>query len=235
MDGFSVASLLVWYVVFLFSTTFHEFSHSIFAYWGGDPTAYEGGQVTLDPLPHMKREPFGLVLWPILSFVISGGGYMFGWASAPIDPRWARRHPRRAALMSLAGPFSNFLLALLAFVLIRVLVGADVLALSPSLPSGRLDEVVLTPTGEGHGPSAALAMALSILFSLNIILGVFNLLPVPPLDGAHTLEGLFPRSLGSLYERIRGNPGLGFLSFIVVFKLGGYLVYPVLFVAMNAL
>src|SRR5215831_2200677 len=67
---------LVWYVVFLFSTTCHEASHSIAAKWGGDLTAFHGGQVTLNPLPHMKREPFGMLIVPLLSFLL--GGWMIG-------------------------------------------------------------------------------------------------------------------------------------------------------------
>src|SRR5574339_1215078 len=109
---FSLASLVVGYVVFLFSTTFHEFSHAVVAYLGGDRTAYEGGQVSLDPVPHIRRSPFGLVVVPLISFVAFG--WMIGWASAPFDPRWAGGHPRRYAAMSVAGPIANLLLAAVA-------------------------------------------------------------------------------------------------------------------------
>src|SRR5690606_872503 len=95
-SNFSLASLVVWYVVFLFSTTFHEFSHAIVAYWGGDKTAHDGGQVSLDPMPHIRRSPFGLVLAPLVTFPLFG--WMIGWASAPYDPRWAAAHPKRYAL-----------------------------------------------------------------------------------------------------------------------------------------
>src|ERR1041384_5754037 len=108
---------LIWYVVFLFSTTCHEASHALVAKVGGDPTAFHGGQVTLNPTPHIQREPFGMVLVPILSYVL--GGWMIGWASAPYDPWWQERHPRRAALMSLAGPAANFVLCIIAAVGIR--------------------------------------------------------------------------------------------------------------------
>src|SRR5215475_4379593 len=108
---------LVWYVVFLFSTTCHEASHSLAAKWGGDLTAFRGGQVTLNPVPHMKREPFGMLVVPLLSFLL--GGWMIGWASAPYDPFWQSRYPRRAAWMSLAGPAANFALMLLAAIGIR--------------------------------------------------------------------------------------------------------------------
>src|SRR4029079_6609186 len=103
---------LLWFVVFLFSTTLHHAGHAFAAYRLGDPTAYHGGQVSLSPFPHMQREPFGMVLVPIISFLLSRGTWMMGWAGAPYDPLWAHRHPRRAALMALAGPLANLSLVL---------------------------------------------------------------------------------------------------------------------------
>ena len=92
---------VVWYVVFLLSTTCHEASHAWAAKLGGDLTAFHGGQVSLDPIPHIRREPFGMVIFPLLTYAT--GGWMMGWASAPYDPSWSERYPRRAAWMSLAG------------------------------------------------------------------------------------------------------------------------------------
>src|SRR6185369_342258 len=77
------------------------------AWRGGDPTAYEAGQVSLSPWPHIRREPWGTVLVPLLTFFTyagTGSAWMMGWASAPFDPLWEHRHPRRAAAMALAGP-----------------------------------------------------------------------------------------------------------------------------------
>src|SRR3974390_119056 len=85
---------LIWYIVFLFSTVFHEAAHSWVALKMGDPTAYEGGQVTLNPAPHIKRSPFGLIFVPLFTFFSSG--WMMGWASAPYNPHWALQYPRRA-------------------------------------------------------------------------------------------------------------------------------------------
>ena len=81
---------LVYYVVFLFSTTLHEAAHAWAAMRGGDLTAYHGGQVTLDPRPHIQREPFGMVAIPILSVMLSG--WPFGFATAPYDPHWAMQY-----------------------------------------------------------------------------------------------------------------------------------------------
>ncbi len=100
------------YVVFLLSTTCHEASHALVAKWGGDTTALEGGQVSLNPLPHIRREPFGMVLMPLIGIATQSG--IFGWASAPYDPLWSQKHPKRAAWMSLAGPAANFSLAIIA-------------------------------------------------------------------------------------------------------------------------
>src|SRR5437763_13725039 len=80
---------VMWYVVFLLSTTCHEAAHAWAASLGGDLTAFHGGQVSLDPLPHIRREPFGMVVFPILTYIASQ--WMMGWASAPYDPYWAQR------------------------------------------------------------------------------------------------------------------------------------------------
>ena len=108
---------LLWFAVFLFSTTVHEASHALAALRGGDPTAYLGGQVSLSPLPHIRREPIGMLVVPLLTAFTNG--WAVGWASTPYDPVWASNYPRRAATMAAAGPASNLLIALLAFAAIR--------------------------------------------------------------------------------------------------------------------
>ena len=106
------------YVVFLLSTTCHEAAHALVAKWGGDTTALEGGQVSLNPWPHIQREPFGMVVMPLIG--IASGSGLIGWASAPYNPEWAMEHPKHAARMSLAGPVANFGIATLAGVLMRI-------------------------------------------------------------------------------------------------------------------
>ena len=103
---------LTFYVVFLFSTTLHEAAHAWAAKLGGDLTAYHGGQVSLDPLPHIRREPFGMVILPLLTALTMG--FPIGFASAPYDPAWAQKYPKRSAWMALAGPAANLLLMLIA-------------------------------------------------------------------------------------------------------------------------
>lgn len=227
MDAAFFADLLVWFVVFVFSTTCHEAGHAWLAYLGGDSTAYEGGQVSLDPMPHIRREPFGMVILPLLSFFFMGG-WMLGYASAPFDPRWAQRNPKRYALMSAAGPLANFLLAALAFVAIWGLSVAGVLELS-SRPM--VDEIAVAPLGlDGvANPSLSmLAKGLSILLGLNVLLGIFNLMPLPPLDGASVVEGLWPRSVGGFYQRLRSSPGMGILGLILAMNVFKYIGWPVL-------
>jgi Zn-dependent protease len=190
MSEFTPTVLLygfIWYVVFLFSTTCHEAAHAWVASRGGDETAAKGGQVTLNPLPHIRREPFGMVVVPLLSYFINQS--MIGWASAPYDPQWERQHPRRAGWMALAGPAANFSLMLLAVIGLRV-----------GMSTGWLH-----PDPETGGQSIAF-VTLVIFFSLNLLLGTFNLLPVPPLDGSTGILVFMSEEQGQRYLGwLRGN------------------------------
>jgi Zn-dependent protease len=176
------------YVVFLLSTTCHEAAHALVAKTGGDETAFHGGQVTLNPVPHIRREPFGMVVVPLLSLV-SGGG-LIGWASAPYDPLWEQRHPKRAAWMSLAGPGANFSLVLIAALFMHIGLYSGVFRAPEYLNNVQLVEAA-TP-----GFMEAVAKFVSVLFSLNLLLGAFNLIPFPPLDG-FSVAGLFMTESGA--------------------------------------
>ena len=171
---------VLWYLAFLFSTTCHEASHALAAKIGGDLTAFEGGQVTLNPAPHISREPFGMVLIPIISYVLGGG--MIGWASAPFDPYWQQRYPRRAAWMSLAGPAANFTLVLLSALAIHIGISSGVFQRPEYVNFHHITEVV-NPESAGTLVRFA-ASFLSVMFFENVLLGTFNLLPLPPLDGS---------------------------------------------------
>ncbi len=91
IDSELAALAPIWYVVFLLSITCHEAAHAWAAELGGDPTAALAGQVSLNPIPHVRREPFGTILVPMLSLIFAG--WMIGWASAPFNPYWQQRHP----------------------------------------------------------------------------------------------------------------------------------------------
>jgi len=168
----------IWYIVFLFSTACHEGAHSLVAKREGDPTASLGGQATLNPLPHIRREPIGTVVLPIVTYLLPPH-WMMGYASAPYDPAWQQRYPHRAARMALAGPAANFTLAIVAGLAIRIGMAAGFFQ-QPEFAG-------FTHVTEATAPGFAgfAAILLSVLFVLNILLGTFNLLPVPPLDG-HT-------------------------------------------------
>src|SRR5256886_17668537 len=120
---------------------------------------------SLNPVPHIQREPWGMVVIPILSLIVNGS--IIGWASAPYNPEWERRHPRRAAWMALAGPATNYTLMLIAAVALRL-----------GWSQGWLHDDPLT------GKPDFASSVLGAFFSLNLLLGTFNLLPVPPLDGS---------------------------------------------------
>jgi Zn-dependent protease len=220
---------LVWYVVFLLSTTCHEAGHALVAKMGGDLTAFHGGQVSLDPIPHIRREPFGMVVFPLISYLL--GGWMMGWASAPYDPYWAQRHPRRAAWMSLAGPGANFTLAILAAVGIHAGIWMGVFH-NPD--SADLMHVVESVTA--GGVAAGVATFLSLMFSLNVLLGVFNLLPVPPLDGFGVV-GLFlsEGAAGKFQDFGRSMRGFSFIGLLIAWKLFGEVFWPLFSLSLNVL
>lgn len=221
-----VADFAVWFVVFLFSLTAHEAAHALAAYLGGDDTAYLGGQVTLNPIPHMSREPFGTVLVPLLTFFTAG--WMMGWASTPYDPEWGQRHPRRQALMSAAGPLANFLVALVALIGLRLLLAQGVLQAPVQVDLARGLGHIVEPAGGGTGLVAFVGMALSVALNLNVLLGLFNLLPLPPLDGAGVVEGLFPESAGRALSFLRGSPMIGLLSLLAAWKIFAWIAGPAL-------
>lgn len=225
-DHISLIDGAAWYLVFLFSTTFHEASHSLVALRLGDDTAHRGGQVTLDPIPHIRREPFGMVIVPILSFLL--GGWMVGWASAPYDPVWARNYPKRAGLMAIAGPAANLLLVLIAAALIHVGIIFGVFAPPASVTSMHMVEAT-------HSGFFLVGVLLSLLFSLNLLLFIFNLLPVPPLDGSSGLMLLLSESAARKYWELMSNPGLSLLGFFVAWKVFGLIYPPLQLFALNLL
>jgi Zn-dependent protease len=205
------------YAVFLLSATCHEAAHAWAALRLGDDTAYRGGQVSLDPTPHVKREPFGMVVAPIASYLL--GGSMLGWASAPFDPTWAARHPRRSALMALAGPAANLLLMLLAVLLVHAGLALGVF----ELPVHYGWMKIAVALRGGFWPFVA--GLISILFSLNLLLFTFNLLPLPPLDGSAVPLLVLPESAGRGYLGL--SRGLGIFGLFLAWKLFDVVFPPV--------
>ena len=207
-DSQMIVDGLMWYFAFLFSTVCHEAAHAWVALRGGDKTAYHGGQVSLDPLPHIQREPFGMILVPWLSFFLNSGGFMMGWASAPYDPYWARQYPKRSAWMSLAGPVANFILVILSGLAMRFALGIGAMN---------------TASGDG-----ALQL-LFIMFKLNVVLGTFNLIPLPPLDGFTAIGIFLPEATAAKLEEFRQTSGAyQIVGLLVAWQVAGYFIGPVM-------
>jgi len=207
-----IPEFVIWYAVFLFTLTFHEGAHALLAYWGGDDTAYRGGQVTLNPIPHVRREPFGTILIPILTFFMSG--WMMGWASAPYDRLWGQRHPKRLAAMSAAGPAANLVLATAVFIVLKALLGAGYF-----VAPGRVSFSHVVEPASAGSLGAGLALLLSVALNLNILLCLFNLIPLPPLDGAGVVQGLMPGTVGSALESVAANPMFSMMGLLVAWRV----------------
>jgi Zn-dependent protease len=194
-----------WYIVFLFSTTCHEAAHALAAKIGGDETASLGGQVTLNPIPHIQREPWGMVIIPILMLIVNRS--IIGWASAPYDPHWERQHPRRAAWMALAGPATNYTLMLIAALGLRV-----------ARAQGWLHS--------GAVPDFA-SNLLWAFFSLNLLLGTFNLLPVPPLDGSTGVMLFMSEDRARRYLDVLRGSRYGLLGLVLAIFVFRYVYGPI--------
>jgi Zn-dependent protease len=218
---------VLWYLAFIVSIVAHEAAHAWAALRLGDATAYRGGQVTLDPLPHIRREPVGTVVVPLLSYL--AGGWMIGWASTPYDRNWAQAHPQRSALMALAGPLANLTLLLLTALLIRLGVAYGVFHAPRNLNFATV--VASHQPGTWYG----LAVLLSIFFSLNLILLVFNLLPLPPMDGSGIIPLFLSREASLRYLSWVQNPTFALLGLLVAWKFFGQVYRPLHLLVVNLL
>lgn len=195
--------MITLFVVLIISLTCHEAAHGLFAKLGGDPTAWNRGLVTLNPIPHMKREPVGMIVIPLVILYLSGGRYCFGGASAPIDGLWAARNPKKAALMSFAGPLANLVLAAIGFAVMYF---------------------IARPDTDAAWQGTAFDIA-HILFALNLILALFNLLPLPPFDGAGVVGGLV-QPMQRLYDSYARLPLYSIISMVVAWQLLPYVYLP---------
>ncbi len=193
-------------IVFLFAISVHESAHAWMAHRLGDPTAYMLGRVTLNPIKHI--DPIGTVLLPLLAVVAHLP--MIGWAKpTPVNTRHFKHLVRDDILTSVAGPVSNFIVAILATVLLLLI----------SL-SGSGNEMVqgLVQNGEVADTNSPLMPLILLLFNgmiINVLLGVFNLIPVPPLDGSHVLRHFLPDGVRQIYDR------MGIFALVLLFAVGG--------------
>ncbi len=201
-----LALFALFFPVFLFSLSFHEASHAWTANRFGDPTAKMMGRMTLNPLAHIDW--IGTVLFPLMMFLMPGL-LLFGWAKpVPVDSRNLRGGRRGNLYVAGAGPCANFILALVFAGLLHLLVR--------NFPTGQAGEI--------------LAQIFQTGVILNLMLGFFNLVPIPPLDGSQILMGILPeRHLGIFVQLER----YGFLILVAALYLGffKYLTIPVYWIA----
>jgi Zn-dependent protease len=200
--------IMIWFAIFLLSLTVHECAHAFAAEKSGDPTGRYLGRITLNPIPHI--DILGTVIFPLLAFTT--GAMMFGWAKpVPFNPMNLRDRRWGEIFIALAGPGSNILLVMI-FMLISKMIVPDPWMMINAIWY-KTDDPVL--------------MVLSIGINLNIVLAVFNLIPIPPLDGHHVLRNLLPDSLAEAYAQIPDMVGFAILMLLIFIGFTSMLTQPV--------
>jgi Zn-dependent protease len=195
----NIVAILISFLVLLFSLTVHECAHAWAADRLGDPTARALGRVTLNPLPHLDW--IGTVLFPLAGMI--SGVPLIGWAKPVPVATWRFDRPRRDYLMvAAAGPVSNLAIAFVSSVVLRALLSFE--------DSG--------PTS-ANGILVPLRLLADAAFSTNLLLAIFNLLPIPPLDGSSVLAGLLPERLAAVLDRLRPY---GFVLLYALMLSGGF-------------
>jgi Zn-dependent protease len=200
----NVAQIFIAFIVLLFSLTIHEMAHAWTADRLGDPTARLLGRVSLNPLVH--ADPIGTVLFPLIA-MLTNIRFLIGWAKpVPVNIRLLR-HPRRDyVFVAAAGPASNLLLAVIAAILVRI--------------------VPVSPyTLNETNVSAPIATLLVTFLQTNVLLAVFNMIPIPPLDGGNVLGGLLPRAVATRFDAMI-RP-YGFVLLYVLMLTGGFQAFVV--------
>ncbi|MEE8348375.1 MAG: site-2 protease family protein [Acidobacteriota bacterium] len=183
LGGIDVSVVLMTLAVLFFSLSLHESAHAWTADWLGDPTARHQGRVTLNPVRHI--DPMGTIVFPLLGLYL--GGFIFGWAR-PVPVNTARlKNPRKDHLLiAAAGPASNIVMAVMFGIGVKMITSA-------------MDPLAL----RDHGWIYPLFLMCETGLVLNVILAVFNLFPIPPLDGSWILAGVLPSNLATVLDRIR--------------------------------
>jgi Zn-dependent protease len=196
-----VQKIAVWAIPVLFAITLHEVAHGWVARKLGDPTAEMLGRLTLNPLKHI--DPIGTVLIPLLLLVL--GGFIFGWAKpVPVTAQNLRNPRRDMAIVAAAGPLSNLLMAIFWVLILKL-----ALVYGASMPQ------IATPLSY---------MGIAGV-TINLVLMVLNLVPLPPLDGGRVVNGLLPPRLSWQYSRIEPY---GFFIILALLATGAlsYIISP---------
>jgi Zn-dependent protease len=204
----NIALIATQLIVILFAITIHEAAHGWAANKLGDPTAMILGRVTLNPVAHI--DPFGTILLPLLMVIMRAPP--FGWAKpVPVNPLNLKNPKKDNLLISAAGPVSNISAAIVAGVLFKVLVATrptTLYELSAALQGGSMAR---------PNPISILAIILFYAVFLNVFLAVFNLIPIPPLDGSGILIGLISEEAAQKVEQLRP---FGFIIVLAMLWLG---------------
>lgn len=195
ITSYDLLMLVPAYLVFLFSFVVHESAHAWMSCKLGDGTARY--YVSLNPIPHIKRTPFGMVVVPLLTYFFIG--WPLGFASVPVNYLWAQQNPKRFGLVALAGPVSNILLAI-GFVFIL-----------------GLNLVLVTKFGLWNGQANMIYEVLRLAVNLNVVLAVFNLIPVPPLDGSSIPCLFIPLRHMKSYLNIVWNPSMALPGMLIAY------------------
>ncbi len=190
-------------IVLIFLTIIHEVSHGLMAYKLGDNTAKDMGRLTLNPLKHL--EFFGSFLVPLL-FIMSGSPFILGWAKpVPFNPYNLKNPKRDGALIAAAGPTSNFLIAIIFGLIVRIIAGFSAVAASPVLVN--------------------VLMLINLIIFVSVLLGVFNLIPIPPFDGSRIVFPFLKGGAERLWLQLEQ-----YGTFLVILLLFGgllSLIYPI--------
>jgi Zn-dependent protease len=216
-------------VVLVLAFSVHECAHAWTAWRLGDPTARMLGRVTLNPMKHL--DPLGSVLFPLISLVY--GGFLVGWAKpTPVTSRNFKNYKRDDILVTLAGPASNLLSATIALILLlfmKHLVPNGGISIAAAMALAQHVPDIVT---EGLPTLFPVALFLYFVILINLLLFVFNLIPIPPLDGSHVLRHFLPYKAVQLYDR------MGMFGLIILFLVGGRFigaVFSPLFATFNHL
>lgn len=202
-----VQKIAVWVLPVVFAITVHEVAHGWVAKKYGDNTAYMLGRLTLNPLKHI--DPFGTIILPGL-LLLTGTGFIFGWAKpVPVDARNFKKPRQDMAVVAIAGPVSNLLMATGWALVVRIggMVGESLKAVAEPL-------VYMGVAG----------------ISINLVLALLNLLPIPPLDGSRVLSGFLPNRLAWQYNQLERYGFIILLVLLYTKILNAILAYPLYFV-----